>query len=78
MTIELDKARAAQLEAWGQPYLGLEADYAMLEATKAAIEAQTEICPDCNGECELNTPFKPYWVICPTCKGRGRVERRCV
>lgn len=43
MNIELEKARAVQRDACGQPYLSLEADYALLAATQAAIEAQTNL-----------------------------------
>lgn len=83
MSTELEKARAAQQEAfrrlYGEAYPEyedtLEGDYALLEATKAAIESQTVPCDSCIGGKILITPAagSNYETTCPACKGRGRI-----
>ena len=53
----------------------LEADYALLAATKAAIKAQTSRCQNCFGGKYIyssETDLRET-ILCPTCKGRGRV-----
>ena len=80
MKVKLQEARAAQseviVENYGYVYCGrkpdsLEADYALLDATKAAIEAQTDECPYCLGAGE-DLAFR----LCKTFKGRGRVAKK--
>jgi Zn finger protein HypA/HybF involved in hydrogenase expression len=54
----------------------LEADYALLTATQAAIEAQTVKCPckDCNHG-GIFDDDRCTWEDCPTCDGRGRIAK---
>lgn len=53
----------------------LEAGYALLAATQAVIDAQTEVCPDCFGEKYIYSSETDLRETssCPTCKGRGRM-----
>ncbi|MDD4913365.1 MAG: hypothetical protein PHP57_13820 [Sideroxydans sp.] len=71
MNEELEEARKAQHNARA---LGcsLESDYALLEATQRAIDAQTVECEDCDGR---NTSSLTYLKQCPVCNGRGRVPK---
>jgi hypothetical protein len=87
---KLAEARAKQLEAIrdrcdvdeyaneiAMSTPSLEADYALLEATQAAIAAQTVECRKCFGEGHL-PKYDDYGceeTPCPTCNGRGRVAK---
>lgn len=79
MNTELKEARKAQLDAIFGDFPSLEADYAMLEATQRAIDAQTVQCIDCSGRGEhvnnVNEDGDMEYEKCQTCNGRGRVRK---
>lgn len=89
MSIELQKARAAQLRAWDSltrnsssfAVASLTADYTLLDATQEAIYAQTEKCDICkDGVVSYSVPISGSMshikIHCEQCKGRGRVPRK--
>lgn len=78
MNTELEEARKAHIRAIYGDFPSLEADYALLEATQRAVNAQTVECTKCygRGEYSVALPDMPFgWEKCPTCKGRGRVRK---
>jgi hypothetical protein len=60
-------------------FSNLEADYALLAACVAAIEAQTVECEDCRGdgysESEVPNSMSYRKHCCETCNGKGRIVK---